>query len=81
MLQDYGYNAEKFGVPEIIEVSTNSIEGIRTEIEWMRVLWDQIKLCQTTFKIYEIKMTWYKTIWHGGGYQETTKSYKSHQVW
>lgn len=59
-IQDYGYNAEKFEVPELIEPSVSSVEGIKSEIESMNVLWDHIKLCQSTFEDY-MKMKWLET--------------------
>lgn len=49
---DYGYNAEKFGAPELIEQSQQMIESIKGEVESMNVLWDHIKLCETTFDVY-----------------------------
>lgn len=59
-IQDYGYNAEKFGVPEIIEASNGLIESIRTEVESMKILWDQIKLCQATFEDF-MRSKWLDT--------------------
>jgi len=51
-LEDYGFNAEKFETPELIEPSVLSVENIKNEIESMNVLWDQIKLCQGKFEGY-----------------------------
>jgi len=51
-IEDYGFNAERFGAPELIESSKASVENIETEVESMNILWDHIKLCQGNFKGY-----------------------------
>jgi dynein heavy chain len=51
-IEEYGYNADKFGAPELIESSQASVDNIKTEVETMNILWDHIKLCETTFDGY-----------------------------
>ena len=59
-IEDYGYNAREFGVPELIEQSVASVDAIKSEVESMNVLWDHIKLCDTTFEEY-MKSKWLET--------------------
>ena len=59
-IEDYGYNATKFGAPELIEPSVTSVKDIKTEVESMKTLWDHIRLCETTFEDY-MKTSWLET--------------------
>ena len=44
-LIDYGYNAQKFGNPDLISNSIKQVDGIKGEIQSMVTLWDHIDLC------------------------------------
>jgi hypothetical protein len=39
---DYGYNANKFGNPDLITTSVKQVEAIKMEISSMVTLWDHI---------------------------------------
>jgi len=49
---DYGYNAQKFGNPDLITNSQKQVEAIRTEIQSMVALWDFIETTQEKFSGY-----------------------------
>jgi dynein heavy chain len=51
-LIDYGYNANKFGNPDLIITSSKQVEGIKIEIQSMMALWDHIDVCQNMFSKY-----------------------------
>lgn len=49
---DYGYNAQKFGNPELINNSIKQVEAIKLEIQSMVNLWDHIEITQEKFSGY-----------------------------
>jgi dynein heavy chain len=51
-IEDYEFNADKFGIKELVEASHNSVDNIKIEVESMNILWDHIKLCEGTFEEY-----------------------------
>lgn len=59
-IDDYGYNAQKFGAPELIEQSVSMVESIKIEVDSMNVLWDHIHLCENTFDGY-MNAKWIET--------------------
>lgn len=59
-IEDYGYNAGKFGASELIESSISSVDNIKSEVESMNVLWEHIKLCQGKFVGY-MSTKWLET--------------------
>jgi hypothetical protein len=43
-IEDLGYNCGKFGKPDLIQQSIDSVKNIKSEIDVMNILWDHIKL-------------------------------------
>lgn len=48
-IEDYGDNAFKFGVPDLINKAVKDIEGIKVTIKAMNELWQHIEFCQASF--------------------------------
>ena len=42
----YGYNAKKFGNPDLINTPVKQVENIKIENKNMKMLWDHIDMCQ-----------------------------------
>jgi dynein heavy chain len=53
-IEDLGFNAEKFGNPEAIDVTHNQVKTIKLEVNNMKALWDHIAHCQTKFDQYMV---------------------------
>jgi len=49
-IKDYGGNAEKFGVPDMILKAEKDIEAIKITVDNMKILWDHIDTCQRKFE-------------------------------
>lgn len=41
----YGYNAKKFGKPDLINTPVKQVDNIKIEIKNMKMLWDHIDMC------------------------------------
>ena len=48
-IKDFGFNAEKFGQPDLINKAVKDIETIKITVNNMKGLWDHILICQTQF--------------------------------
>jgi hypothetical protein len=48
-IKDFGFNAEKFGQPDLINKAVKDIETIKITVNNMKGLWDHIFICQTKF--------------------------------
>lgn len=57
---DLGYNASKFGNPDMIQNSVKAVESIKAEIQNMVVLWDFIEKMQESFEGY-MSSQWVKS--------------------
>jgi len=57
---DFGYNAQKFGNPDLITNSIKQVEAIKSEIQSMVLLWDHIEVCQNNFQNY-MEAKWVET--------------------
>jgi len=49
-IEDYGFNAAKFGYPDQINKAERDIDTIKITVENMKALWDHINNCQNTFE-------------------------------
>lgn len=49
-IEELGSNATKFGSPESIEAPEKQVEGIKNEVNAMKLLWDHIAVCQSQFE-------------------------------
>lgn len=59
-ITDLGYNASKFGNPDMIQNSIKAVDSIKSEIQNMVVLWDFIGQMQDTFELY-MSSQWVKS--------------------
>jgi dynein heavy chain len=59
-ISNFGYTAEKFGNPNLIDNCNKQVETIKNEIGNMKMLWDHISMCQKIFASY-MSNTWEKT--------------------
>lgn len=57
---DYGYNANKFDNPELIQNSIKSVDAIKQEIQNMIALWDFIQKMQEVFEV-NMSSQWVKS--------------------
>jgi dynein heavy chain len=57
---DLGYNASKFGNPDMIQNSIKAVEAIKVEIQNMVFLWDFIEKMQENFESY-MRSQWVKS--------------------
>ena len=48
-IKDFGFSAEKFGQPDLINKAVKDIETIKITVNNMKGLWDHILICQTKF--------------------------------
>lgn len=48
-IKDFGFNADKFGQPDLINKAVKDIETIKITVNNMKGLWDHIFICQTNF--------------------------------
>lgn len=44
-IRDYGENAKKFEVPDMILKAEKDIEAIKVTVDNMKILWDHIDVC------------------------------------
>jgi len=51
-IEDYGYNALKFGSPDIMQNSIRQVEAIKLEVANMNTLWDHTDKCLNLFQGY-----------------------------
>jgi dynein heavy chain len=51
-ITDYGFQSQKFGNGGMIDNSVKSVETIKTEIGYMKILWDHIAYCKENFTRY-----------------------------
>ena len=49
-IRDYGENAKKFEVPDMILKAEKDIEAIKVTVDNMKILWDHIDVCQKKFE-------------------------------
>lgn len=59
-ISTYGYNAKKFGNPDLINTPVKQVENIKIENKNMKMLWEHIDMCQKSFQTY-MDNTWEKT--------------------
>ena len=59
-ISNFGYTADKFGNPQLIDNCNKQVDGIKNEIGNMKMLWDHVNTCQKTFAGY-LANTWEKT--------------------
>jgi len=57
---DFGFTAEKFGNPQLIDGCNKHIDSIKLELGNMKGLWDHISTCQQLFMDY-LGTSWAKT--------------------
>jgi chromosome segregation ATPase len=48
-IKDYGFVAEKFGNPNLIDNAQKQVDGVKLEVNNMRTLWEHISYCQNIF--------------------------------
>jgi len=51
-IDDYGFNATKFGNPDQINKAERDIDTIKVTVENMKALWDHIDTCQKSFEVF-----------------------------
>ena len=59
-IENYGHTAEKFSNPNLIDGCVKQADAIKGEMGNMKMLWDHISVCQSTFTRY-LANTWEKT--------------------
>lgn len=59
-IADYGYIAEKFGSPDIMQNSIKQVEQIKNDCENMRIFWEHVGKMQDLYEEYMNTM-WIKT--------------------
>lgn len=56
-IDDYGYVAQKFGNPNLIDNAVKQVDLIKLEVNNMKMLWEHISLCQNIFS-NNMAQTW-----------------------
>jgi len=56
-IEQFGYVADKFGNPSLIDNSVKQVDVIKLEINNMKLLWEHISCCQDIFELNQTS-TW-----------------------